>query len=195
MQNTFKKTKVAETLQITRERFLQMLMNYKNEVCFTGCAFAHLVYHVDESQSRTVKGAKVLEKIVRTRVTIGASYENRINRDLVKQGEEANFKAQSMSGSTRINEWLVQSDKTQKFRLDAVVENNVTPLTVYFHNKQRISKEKAIELDLFMPSYFTEKQTSGRGNMSEDKDFHTITPGLEKILSITLNKTKFVIVD
>lgn len=190
-----KEFKITETQRITRQRLIDMFLNFKEEVAFTGCVFAHVVYHTDESQSRTVNKEKVLEKIVRTKITIGASYEKRINRDLVKQGEEANFTSQSMTGKTRVNEMVVITDKKQEYLLDAVVENSAVPLTIYFHKRQRISKDAAIAKDLFMPSYFAEKPTSGRGNMSEEKDFHTITLGFKKILSITLNHKKFIIED
>jgi hypothetical protein len=117
---------------------------------------------------------------------------------LIKQGEEDNFTAQAMSGKEYINdEGIIAIDtKTRtKNYLVATVENKTTPNTIFFHEGKRISKDKAIELNLFMPSYFAEKTTSGRGNMSEAKDFHTISPNVTNIISITLNRTKYIVED
>lgn len=193
-----KTEKLIKIVKITREAIEYKLLNFKKEISATGVAFGNIVYHVDESKSRVVKGVKLLQKLVRTNVTLGADYESRINRDLVKQGEEANFTAQSMSGQEYLNEeGILSTDiKTRtKTYVRATVENKTTPTTVYFHNNQRISKAKAIELNLFMPSAFSEEKTSGRGNMSADKDFDTIGLNLNNVISLTLNKVKYVIED
>ena len=182
--------------KITRADLLKMFLNFEKEVAFTGVAFGKIVYMTDESGSITVNKQKQLQKITRTQITLGSNYEARINRDLVKQGEEANFTAQSMTGKQHVNKIVVEAvkDPSKKY-LCCVVEHHVKPLTVYFHNKQRISFESAKEKGLFMPSFFNEKKTAGRGNMSEEKDFHFFTLGFDKIISITLNKTKFIVED
>ncbi len=183
---------------ITKVELLNLLSEFRKNISATNVAFGNIVYFVDESGAKTVNKQKVLQKFVRVNCTIGAKYENRINRDLVKQGEEANFTAQSMSGKEYINdEGIVAIDvKTRtKHYLVATVENHTIPTTVYFHEGKRISKEDAIKKELFMPSHFAPKISSGRGNMSEDKDFHTINPNLSNIISLTLNKTKFIIID
>lgn len=182
--------------KITRADLLKMFLNFEKEVAFTGVAFGRIVYMTDESGSITVNKQKQLQKITRTQITLGSNYESRINRDLVKQGEEANFTAQAMYGKSHDSKLVVSAIKEpSKKYLCCVVEHHVKPLTVYFHNKERISFERAKELGLFMPSYFTEKKTAGRGNMSEEKDFHFFTLGFDKIISITLNKTKYIIED
>lgn len=188
--------KITKIVRTTKEGLLNTLSEFKKNIAFTGCAFGNIVYFVDESGAKTVNKQKVLQKLTRVNITIGANYEGRINRDLVKQGEEANFTAQSMSGKVYINdEGVIATDvKTGlKKYLVATVENKTTPDTIYFHEGKRITKDKAIELDLFMPSYFADKKTSGRGNMSEEKDFHTISPNLDNVISLTLNKVKYIV--
>lgn len=189
---------MKKTQKITRTNLITLLSKFRENITNTGVAFGNVVYFVDESGSKTVNKLKVLQKFVRVNITIGASYENRVNRDLVKQGEEANFTAQSMSGKEYINNEGVIAKDTKtgvKRYLIATVENKTKPDTVYFHEKKRISKEQAIEQNLFMPSYFTPKETSGRGYMSEEKDFHTISPNIDNIISLTLNKVKYIIED
>lgn len=188
--------KTEKVVKITKVGLLNLLSEFRKNVSATNVAFSSLVYFVDESGAKTVDKKKVLQKLVRVNCTIGASYEKRINRDLIKQGEEDNFTAQSMSGKEYINdEGIVAIDiKTRtKHYLVATVENHTIPDTIYFHEGKRISKEKAIEQNLFMPSYFTPKTTSGRGNMSEEKDFHTINPNLDNIISLNLNRTKYIV--
>lgn len=188
--------KTEKIIKTNLVKLLAELSEFRKNISATGVAFGSIVYFVDESGSKTVDKKKVLQKLVRLTLTLGASYEKRINRDLTKQGEEDNFTAQSMSGKEYINdEGIIAIDtKTRtKHYLIATVENHTIPDTIYFHEGKRISKEKAIELNLFMPSYFTPKTTSGRGNMSEEKDFHTISPKLENIISLKLNGVKRII--
>lgn len=191
-------TKLEKIVKVTRQGLVNLLIDFRKNVTQTGVAFGNVVYHVDESGSRQIEGKKALQKITRVNITIGSKYEARVNRDLVKQGEEANFTAQSMSGKEYVNEECILATdcktKTKNY-LVAVVENSTVPKTVYFHQNKRISKEKAIEMNLFAPSYFADKKTAGRGNVSEEKDFHIINPNVDNILSITLNKVKYVVED
>lgn len=187
-------TRQAKAKKINKAELKNLLTNFRKN--FGSVAFGNVVYFVDESGSKTVQGKKVLQKLTRVNITIGANYEGRINRDLVKQGEEANFTAQAMSGKVYVNDEGVLATDTKtgtKNYLVATVENHTKPETIYFHEGKRISKEKAIEANLFMPSYFTPKTTSGRGNMSEAKDFHTISPNVDNIISLTLNKVKYIV--
>lgn len=191
-------TKLEKIEYVTKQALINLLANFKKEISATGVAFGNIVYHVDESGSRTKQGKKLLQKLVRTNVTIGANYEGRVNRDLVRQEEEANFTAQAMSGKRYVNDEgvLATDEKTgTKNYLVAVVEHNTSPKVVYFHEGKRITKAKAVRRDMFADSYFAPKKTSGRGNMSEEKDFHIINPNIDNIISITLNKRKIIVID
>lgn len=190
-----KKLNLLPTKKISRQDLVNMFLNFKKEVAFTGVAFAKIVYHTDESGSIVVNKQKQLQKRTSTQITLGSNYEARINRDLTKQGEEANFTAQSMTGKTHINELVVEADKTGAKMLCCVVEHHVKPSTIFFHHGEAITKKKAIDKGLFQPSYFAEKKTAGRGNMSEEKDFHYFTLGFDKIIQIVINKTKYLIED
>ena len=191
-------TKLEKIEYLTKQGLLNLLLEFKKSVSATGVAFGNVVYHVDESGSRTKQGKKMLQKITRTNITIGANYEGRVNRDLVRQDEEANFTAQAMSGKRYVNdEGVIATDEktSTKHYLVAVVEHNTKPTTIYFHEGKRISKAKAVRRDMFAASYFAEKKTAGRGNVSEEKNFHVINPNIDNILSLTLNKKKYVIID
>lgn len=193
----YKREKITEVEKITREKLVNMFENYKTEIAFTGVAFANITYQVDESGSKTVGGKKVLQKLSRQLVTLGSNYEARINRDLEKRNEEGNFTALAITGRTHVNAMLVKADKTQEYQLRMITEhrNLRKGVVIYFKDGQRISKKAAIEQNLFMPSYFTPKSTSGRGNMSEENDFNFVTLGVKNIHSITMNKKRYIIED
>lgn len=188
--------RAAKPVRITRQSLIDLFLNFDKNVSFSGVTFGSIVYFTDESGSITRDKQKQLQKFTRTQITLGSNYESRINRDLVKQGEEANFTAQSMSGKEHISKMVCQAlkDNTKKY-LCCVVEHHVTPDTVYFYQGKPISFEKAKEQNLFMPSFFNEKKTAGRGNMSEERDFHYFTIGFDKIISLTMNGTRYLIED
>jgi hypothetical protein len=184
-----KREKFEKAVVISTKQLIDIFVNEDKQSTFKGCQFAHIVYFTDESGSRTVNKQKALQKLVRTCITVGSSYQDRINRDLEKRGEEGNFTSQSQSGQTPINKYVSQSDKSQKYNLKAVVEYFNTPDTIYYeNNKVRHFKDNLdkINSDLFMPSYFTPSTTSGRGNMSEEKDFSFFTVGFDKIYSLRI---------
>jgi hypothetical protein len=189
MEQTIKK--------IAKHELLNMLSNFRKEVAFTGTIFSTIQYQVDESGSIVKDKQKQLQKRVTTQITIGASYEKRVNRDLVKQDEEANFTAQAMSGKEYINNEGVIAKDTKtglKHYLVYTIEHHITPLEViYYHKGNEIEKDKAIAMGLFMPSYFTPKKTAGRGNVQDSTDFITNSLNIDNIISITLNKTKYLI--
>lgn len=193
-----KELKDVEIKKVTRTEFLNLMSEFRKNIAFTGCAFGNICYKVDESGSTVINKEKQLQKEVIVQITIGASYEKRINRDLIKQEEEANFTAQSMSGKEYINDERVLAKDTKtglKRYLIATVENHIKPDTTYFHKGIEIEKQKAIEMGLFLPSYFTPKKTAGRGNQQESTNFHTINPNVDAIQFLILNKVAYVIED
>ncbi len=188
--------KLDKVVRLTKGQLLALLSEFRKNISATGVAFGNIVYFVDEGGSKTANKQKVLQKFVRTNITLGADYEKRINRDLTKQGEVANFTAQAKSGMEYINdEGIICIDLKTRLKHYVVgsVEHHTTPDTIYFHEGKRISKAQAIEKELFMPSYFAPKETSGRGNMSEEKDFRTINPNIDNVISLTLNKVKYIV--
>jgi len=192
------KEKTTEVIEVTKRELTDLLLNVDKNKLFANATFAHVVYFTDESGSKTVNKEKVLQKFVRTCITIGSSYENRINRDLTKQGEEANFTSQGMSGKAYCegSHYVAQAfkDESKKY-LCYVVEHHIKPFTVYYHEGKRISKAEAIEKNLFMPSYFAEKKTAGRGNMSEETNFKFNTLGIDKILTLTIRGKRYRVID
>jgi hypothetical protein len=196
-------SKNKKPIKISRQELVNKFMNFEKEIAFTGCTFADIVYQTVESGSTTINKEKTLTKRVHTQITIGSDYEKRINRDLEKQGEEQNFTAQGLSGSTHVNKYVVITEKTQELMLCCVVEHRVTPKTIYFHNNEFITFEQAKEKCLFTKSFLQAKEdkkngvgnTVGRNNASQERNFHFFTLKFSNILYITFNKQRYLIED
>lgn len=189
--------KLEKIVKISKDNLLNLLTEFRKNVSKTGAAFGSIVYFVDESKSKQVNGKKVLQKLKRTNITIGASYENRVNKLLTKEGEEANFTAQSMSGKEYVNEDRVIATDTKtrtKHYLVADIEkhNKKGQVTIYFYQNKPISFEKAKELGLFTKAIESE-QSYGRGCVDAKDAPSIINPNVDSIISITLNKVKYIV--
>ena len=163
-----------------------------------GVTFAHVVAFTDEHGSRMIKGKRQLQKVTFRNITIGSPYDARVNRRLEKQGEEATFEAEAMSGKQFVegSKILAFATKTpSKLYLVCDQEKNTKARTIFFHNGKKISKGSAIEQQLFAPSYFAEKKTAGRGLVDKENDFKRLTLTIDNIIAIKINKVEYIIED
>ena len=175
------------TKTISANEFLAMVL--KNN----GSTFAHVVAFTDEHGSRTEKGRKVLQKLTFRNITIGSSYEGRVERRI---GES--FESEAMSGKAFVEgsncvAYALKDESKKYLVCDQELKTKVH--TQYFHNGKPIKKDEAKASDLFAPSYFAPKKTAGRGQVSEDKNFFRLTIGLDNIIAITLRGQKYRIAD
>jgi hypothetical protein len=141
-------------------------------------------YLVDVAESKTVKGQKQVQKLVRiNNVYLNHDYTKKVQ----KLTGNSDFEAQPLKGKSRISSTILQSDKSGDYLLDGkVLYKESVNLLSYFHNGNEISKESAEELDLFAPAYYKPKEinTKGRGTVSEEDDFYIINTNLTKIMKI-----------
>lgn len=191
--------KNTKIVNVTKANLLNLLTEFRKNISNTRTAFGSVVYFVDESKSRQVNGKKVIQKLKRVNITIGASYEGRVNRMLEKAGEESNFTAQAMSGKEYVNDDRVIATDTKtrsKFYLVADIEkhNKKGQNTIYFHQGKVISFEKAMEMDLFTKGIESE-QSYGRGYVDAENAPSIINPNIDNIISLTLNKVKYIVKD
>ncbi len=178
---------MKNTKTISVAQLEQMLIKH------TGVTFAHVVAFTDEHGSRTVKGSKVLQKLTFRNITIGSDYESRVERRI-----EEEFESHAMSGKEFVEgtNCLARATKNlDKKYLVCDQELKAKVHTHYYHNGQPIKKADAIANNLFAPSYFTPKQTAGRGQVSKDKNFFRLTIGLENVIALTYKGTKYRIAD
>lgn len=188
---------------ITTAQLAQILSEVK------GTTYASVLYFVDESKSRQVKGTKLVRKLTFASVTLGSDYAKKVNRiQTNKQGvEDANFEAQKMSGRTVIHPCIVQSDKTGILGMYGIIENhNLKHVRrkMFFDGKLWDTKEleNAHFADIakggkgmFAPAYFNEVVTMGRGSVDKDNNFGIVTPFLTNIRKIKLNKQVYKVVE
>jgi hypothetical protein len=178
---------MKNTKTISRNELEQILLKHK------GATFAHLVMFGDEHGSRTVKGAKALQKLTFRNITIGSDYEARVERRIDEE-----FESQAMSGKEFVEgtNCLARATKNpSKLYLVCDQELKTKVHTNFFHNGQPIKKADAIAQNLFAPSYFAPKSTAGRGQVSEEKNFFRLTVGLENVIALTYKGQKYRIAD
>ena len=164
-----------------------LLMKHK------GSTFAHVVVFGDEHGSRTVKGAKALQKLSFRNITIGSDYEARVERRIDEE-----FESQAMTGKEFVEgtNCLARATKNPNKKYLVCDQELKTKVHTYFyHNGQPIKKADAIEQNLFAPSYFSEKKTAGRGQVSKEKNFFRLTIGLENVIALTYKGQKYRIAD
>lgn len=185
---------------ITQAQMEAMCLNFNKEVSFTGVTFANVIYKNDVSGSRTINKQKALQKTTEVQITLGADYTKKVQRiEVKKQGaESSDFEAQKMNGKSYTNgieNPVVHADKNPDFRmLVMIVEHSTKRKSTYFHNGEIITIEKATELDLLTPSFFTSRPSAGRGIVNEENNFDFNTLGFDKILQITINKVDYIII-
>ena len=153
---------------------IELLGNYTKSTAIA------IEYVTDESQSRTIKGEKQLQK----RVYIGNLFLNHNYTNKVQNlTDNKDFEAHEMKGKSRISTTLIQSEKSGEILLDGkILKSESVKRICFYHNNEEISEAKAKELNLFAPAYGQPKATtSGRGSVSVEDDFRMITLGIAKI--------------
>ena len=162
---------------LTDLKIVELLGNYTKSTAIA------IEYVTDESQSRTIKGEKQLQK----RVYIGNLFLNHNYTNKVQNlTDNKDFEAHEMKGKTRVSTTLIQSEKTGEILLDGkILKSESVKRLAFYHNGNEISEDKAKELNLFAPAYGQQKTTtSGRGSVAIEDDFRMITLGIAKITYI-----------
>ena len=150
-------------------------------------------YITDDSRSKTIKGQKQVQKHVRiNNLYLNHSYEQKVQ----KLTGNSDFQSYELKGKTRISNTIIQSDKSGEYLLDGKILNSESVHIVnYFHNGEIITESQGVAMDLWTNTYYnpTEKTTSGRGSVSEEKDFKMITLGLSKIVKIKFKGIEYMV--
>jgi len=186
--------------KISRAEFLNMIINWNKEISFSGVTFFNILYQVDESQSKTVKGKKLLQKRVETVITVGSQYEAKCQRLLEKQGLNVDFKSQEIPG--RNYKWgkkvplVVKNDDESKKYLVIIVEGHASPQRQFIHEGKEITLEEAEKLDLFTPAHYVKDEpTPARGMIEAENIFYFRTLSIENVITCKINGTEYVIED
>lgn len=187
---------------ITKAQAVAMFENYKN-VSASGVAFSSLTYLVDVAESKTVKGKKLLKKLVKINATIGSDYAKKVNRIVEnKQGEVIDFVAQPMRGKEYYIDGspVVRDIKTQTKRyLVFIVENHTKPSARQLYiadGMQEVTKEQVWNSDYITPSGLLPKtHTSGRGAIDQENDFAFRTVDFNNVVGFKIGGTEYQVID
>ena len=162
---------------------------------FTRSTAISMTYFVDDSRSRTIKGEKQVQKLVRVKnAYLNHNYTNKV----INLTGETTFVAEEMKGKERVSTTLIRSLKTGEMMLDAkILKTEAVELLGYYHNGNEITEAEAVALDLWAPIYFnpTPKKTAGRGLVAVEDDFRMITPYISRITEIKFNGTEYLITE
>lgn len=172
---TFKKIEIADAINLVMAETKSQMMA--------------VTYFVDESQSRTANGKKLLQKRVTLVCNLNHDYQKNVER---RTGEE--FIPQEMKGKISLGNSTLLSLKDNQPMLYATVYKYAYKVVQHFYDNKPITRAEAIRLDLFAPAYFTPKTTKGRGSVEQSEDFGLISPKWFNIEQFKLNKQKYLLV-
>ncbi len=187
---------------ITKAQAVAMFENYKG-LSATGVSFSSLSYLTDVSESKTVKGQKLLKKFVKINATIGSDYEKKVNRIVEnKQGEVINFVAQPQNGKEYYIEGspVVRDTKTGTKRyLVFICENHTKPSAHQLYiadGMKEVSKEEVWNAEYITPAGLAPKEyTAGRGAVDAEFDFAFRTVDFDNLKGFVIGGTDYRIID
>ena len=152
-----------------------------------------VVYTVDHAQSKSVKGAKQVQKTVQiNNVYLNHDYTNKV-KNLTGNTE---FVAQPLKGKSRVCSTLLMSDKNDALMLDGkVLKSESAKIVSLQHNGVTITEAQAIALELWANAYYKEtvKKTSGRGTVSAEDDFRVINTYLSRLDRIKIQGITYIV--
>lgn len=145
-------------------------------------------YIVNDANSKTVNGQKPIQKhVVINNFIINSDYEKRMQEET----NNPNFKAQQPKGKTIISKCLLKSNSTDKLLINGYYDiswtSNIQILQYYKYGK-KITEKTLVKNDLFLPSYYTQKEK--KYNMNDVERLKTITLQLENIYKIYFRDSK-----
>ena len=180
------------TERITREALKNKFRKFNENISLTGVTFAHVTYANDVSGSKVVKGQHQLQKVVDVTITVGSKYQDKIQR--LTGNEKFESATNWFFYKYGVENPVVASKKDDgKEYLVMIVENHTKRKTKYFHCGVEITIPEAKEGGLLRDSFFSKKKTAGRGSVSENEDFDFNVLSFDNIVSITLNKTLYIV--
>lgn len=147
------------------------------------------IYFTDEQKSRTKNKVKQVNKLVKTEMRLAESYQNKIENRI-----EKDYKPDSPKGLEYVSPFFFRGIKAQDLRLNAY-SSGIIPTTKYYHNGSVKTIEELKGLDLLSPSFFTKKETVGKGQVTDEQDFFVTRLRLNRVIMFTYKKKTFINVE
>lgn len=152
-----------------------------------GATMGSIITYTDATGAKTVKGQKAAKTVSKIQIELGSDYTTKVQ----KNSEEKDFQAME-SPYISLGGYLLTDKSTQtKKYLKYIVNHNAKVESLYVDAFDGRIIEKTSEH--FTPSAFVEKQTAGRGTVSEDKNFQYRVVKLENILNLNIKGKQYII--
>jgi len=185
-------------IYVTVAEAVEMFLNYNKHLSASGVAFSNVTYLVDESKSKTVKGKKMLQKIVTTNATIGSDYAKKVNKICKdKQGMEIDFVSQPMRGKDYVvaGSPVAMDTKTEEKRyLVMIVENHTKPQSQLLLDGKEVERSEVWNDKYITPAGLKpSNNTSGRGAVDKENDFYFRTLDFNNLISFNMNGNMYLI--
>jgi hypothetical protein len=119
------------------------------------------------------------------RILIGMDYEQRVNNNLEKEGEEKNFVTQKNNVGEHVNKCILWNENTQKFYLFHEWFKEVQPKVEFI-----LDGVNPIEKMLF-DNWVT--QTNGYSNQGLEREVQVLSVSLDNVRTLTHNGVKYTI--
>ena len=148
-----------------------------------------VTYFTDEQKSRTKNKVKTVNKLVKTEMRLAESYQNKVENRI-----EKDYTPDSPKGLEYVSPFFFRGIKAQDLRLNAY-SSGMIPTTKYYHNGSVKTIEELKGLDLLSPSFFTKKETVGKGQVTEEDDFFVTRLRLNRVITFGYKNITFVNVD
>jgi hypothetical protein len=169
-----------ETKQITKSELITLLNDIEKST------FVNLVTETKVRIKKT--GNPYYDKVIKRskcNYLIGNDYEKRVRSNEQKEGIEPNFNTEKPSGKHHISKCVLVDDKTESTHYLMVERfDEVEPQNEYIFEGNSI--ERQLFKDYMGKVSESQKQT-------QEKKVMVITPKIENIVEITLNKTNYKI--
>ena len=120
---------------------------------------------------------------------LAESYQNKIENRI-----EKDYKPDSPKGLEYVSPFFFRGIKAQDLRLNAY-SSGIIPTTKYYHNGSVKTIEELKGLDLLSPSFFTKKETVGKGQVTDEQDFFVTRLRLNRVIMFTYKKKTFINVE
>jgi len=167
--------------QITKTELINLLNGVEKST------FVHIVMETKVRMNKT--NNPYFDKVIKrssSNFLIGNDYEKRVINNEVKEGLEGNFETEKPSGKTHISKCVLIDDKTQSIHYVMLERfDEIKPKVEYTFEGTTIEK-------MMFENYMVKVSESKK--QVQDKKVMVITPNIENIKQISINKEQYEII-
>ena len=182
-----------EAIQITREQFVNYVINN----CTSKGRLVSVTLNTEPKMNKG-RGANLnpyygrVNKVSTASYRFNSDYEQTINNRLKKEGKEANFVAEPMSGRVWLDINKLECHENGTIYLRLYQNKNACRKSIYYIDGREATPNEIAEIKKWLTKQ-THPQKQIRHGLTNL--YEVRSPKIDNIVSITMNKTKFVLTD